>query len=183
MKIVWVLHTLTGVGGPWAQDPPYYAEVVNFETHDEMDWVHTRLTNWRGWQHDRRVYFYHDGGPIVVVDDASGPSQQAALTWQLAGEGKMEGTRLSLREGDSPVEIHFVPLDVDGHFEITSNPGENSGASVVYLPVAKGRLRLATVFLPEQWVGAEVKWNQEVGTLRVESKDGASVVLPFPGAE
>jgi hypothetical protein len=32
-----VLYTLTGAGGPWAQDPPYYAEVVAFETGEEMD--------------------------------------------------------------------------------------------------------------------------------------------------
>jgi len=181
--LVSVLQILTGIGSRWAQDPPYYAAVEDFQTGGEFDYVHTRLADWHGWQHDRRVYFYHDGGPIVVVDDASGSSQQAALTWHLAGEGKMEGDRLSLRDGDSPVEAYFVPLDAKGYFETTSNPGENSGVSVVYLPVAKGRLHLVTVFLPEQWVGADVKWNQEVGTLRVENKDGASVVLPFPGAE
>ena len=44
-----VLYTLTGIGGPWAQDPPYYAEVVAFETGKEMDWAHIRLTGWLGW--------------------------------------------------------------------------------------------------------------------------------------
>jgi hypothetical protein len=35
-----VLHALAGIGGSWAQDPPYYAEVVAFETGEEMDWAH-----------------------------------------------------------------------------------------------------------------------------------------------
>lgn len=62
-----VIYALTGIGSPWAQNPPFYAEVIAFETSDELDWSHTRLADWRGWQHDRWIYFYHGGGPIVVV--------------------------------------------------------------------------------------------------------------------
>ena len=58
-----VLYELTGLGGPWTQDPPFYAEVITFETGDALDWSHTRLKGWRGWQHDRWIYFYHGGGP------------------------------------------------------------------------------------------------------------------------
>ncbi len=58
-----VLYHLTGIGGPWAQDPPYYAEVVAFETGEDLDWSHTRITNWQGWQHDRWIYLHHNGGP------------------------------------------------------------------------------------------------------------------------
>lgn len=95
-----VLYELTGVGGPWAQDPPYYAEVVAFDTGDELDWAHTRLTGWRGWRHDRWVYFYHNGGPIVVVDEAEGPpGSRAALAWHLTGEGMVEPV-LSEAEGN-----------------------------------------------------------------------------------
>jgi hypothetical protein len=79
-----VLYTLTGIGGPWAQDPPYYAEVVAFETGEEMDRTHIRLTGWRGWRQDRWIYFYHNGGPVVVVDEARGqrgPEGRSPGTW------------------------------------------------------------------------------------------------------
>ena len=43
-----VLLTLTGIGSPWAQDPPWYADVVAFETGTELDWSHTRVRDWQG---------------------------------------------------------------------------------------------------------------------------------------
>ncbi len=77
-----VLYGLTGIGGPWAQDPPYYAEVVALETGPERDCAHIRLVGWRGWQHDRWIYFYHNSGPIIVVDQAQGPAgARAGLVW------------------------------------------------------------------------------------------------------
>lgn len=33
---------------PWAQDPPYYAGVVAFETGPERDWAHIRLAGGAG---------------------------------------------------------------------------------------------------------------------------------------
>ena len=46
-----VLYQMTGIGGPWAQDPPHYAEVLAFRTGDELDWSHVQLADWRRWRH------------------------------------------------------------------------------------------------------------------------------------
>ncbi|MDE3092043.1 MAG: hypothetical protein KGJ80_21935, partial [Chloroflexota bacterium] len=76
-----VLYTLTGVGSPWAQDPPYYVSVERFETDGDKDISTTVLDDWQGWRHARTIYFYHHG-PIIVFDDASGKAgDQAAMIW------------------------------------------------------------------------------------------------------
>jgi hypothetical protein len=164
-----VLHILTGVGGPWAQDPPYYAEVGAFETGNDLDWSHTRLTSWRGWQHDRWVYLVHHGGPIVVVDEAEGPrGSQAALMWHLTGQGIVEGQRIRLRSGDDPVEVLLMPAAPAGRLEtVPEEAGGDSGMRVVYYAPADGRLRLVTLFLTGQWQGAQVELDEQEQTLRV----------------
>ena len=153
-----VLYSLTGAGGPWAQDPPYYAEVLAFEPGAELDWAHIRLAGWRGWQHDRRVYFYHGGGPIVVVDEADGPPNgQAALGWHLAGEGAVEGWRVRLRGGDAPAEALLVPSDTGGQLEAVRDHA--SDLRVTYSSPSGGQMRVVTLFLLGPWAGAEAEFD------------------------
>ena len=178
-----VLYQLTGVGGPWAQDPPFYAEVIAFETGDELDWSHTRLTGWRGWQHDRWVYFYHDGGPIVVVDEAEGPQGgRAALAWHLIGEGAVEGRRICLRGGDDPAEMLLMPVGPEGRFEVAEGKAGHSDLRVVYYALADGRLRVVTLFLLGRWAGAEVGLDVEEQTLWI-ARGQTRVTLPLPLGE
>jgi hypothetical protein len=178
-----VLYTLTGVGGPWAQDPPYYAQVVAFETGEDLDWSHTRLTDWRGWQHDRLIYFYHDNGPIVVVDEAEGPvGSQAALAWNLAGEGSVRGQRIPLRGGDDPAEVLLVPLGLEGRLQVAGGKGGDSDLRVVYYAPPDGRLRVATLFLLGHWVGAEAGLDVDEQTLWV-AKGQTRVTVPLRWAE
>jgi hypothetical protein len=183
-----VLYALTGVGGPWAQDPPHYAEVVAFETDDELDWSHTRLTDWRGWQHDRWVYLYHDGGPIVVVDEAEGPPEgRAALAWHLVGEGTAEpvlsgaegGQHIRLRGGDGPAEVLILPVSPEGRCEVAGREGSDPGPRVMCYAPADGRLRVVTVFLMGQWAGAEAGFDLEEQALWI-AQGQARVTLPLP---
>lgn len=158
-----VLYELTGVGSDWAQDPPWHADVLAFKTGDALDWSHSRLTDWQGWQHERYVYFYHKHGPIIVVDRADGPlSSQAALVWHLRPEEGAQPDqtwRLRLRSGEETVEFVFVPLVAAGQ-----SPGYLSFAAegdrrlnAVYRPATTGTLRAATLLLSGEWVGAEVR--------------------------
>jgi hypothetical protein len=168
-----VLYTLTGVGGPWAQDPPYYTQVVAFETGDELDWTHTRLDDWRGWQHDRWIYFYHQG-PIVVIDQAHGPANgSAAVAWHLAGQAETKGQRIRLRDGEHPVEMLLMPLNTaevePGEVEQQS---DTAGPSVVYLAPPAGELHLATVFLFGEWVGAQVSWEPAANEILLSTAEG-----------
>ena len=174
------LYVLTGIGSPWAQDPPHYAEVIAFEAGDDLDWAHTRLSDWRGWQHDRWVYFYHggdyDGGPIVVVDEAEGPpGDRAALVWHLVGGGDREGYRLQLRS-DALAEVLLLPMDDRGRLEVTGDEGGDSDSPVVYYTSADGRLRVVTLFLLNQWTGAEAVFDTEEQTLEITNGQ-AHIVL------
>jgi hypothetical protein len=175
-----VLYELTGVGGPWAQDPPYYSEVVAFETGSERDWSHTRVKDWRGWQHDRWVYFYHNDGPIVVLDEAGGPlAGRAELVWHLTGHAEGEVTRIRLRNGDNPAEFVLVPLLSAGRGPAIKTEEADSSQIALSVPAANGQLRVATIFLVGPWIGADVRWDTAGRSLRISQQD-RSVVLPLP---
>jgi hypothetical protein len=178
-----VLHALTAIGGPWAQDPPYYSEVVAFETGDELDWTHTRITSWRGWQHDRWVYFYHNNGPIVIVDQAGGPETgHAELIWHLSGYADGAGSRIQLRAGDKPAEFTIVPVAPAVQGSVITVEGTDPAQRAVSYPAANGKLRAASVFLIGPWVGADVKLDADGRSLRI-SQPERSIVLPLPLTE
>jgi hypothetical protein len=165
-----ILHALTGIGSQWAQDPPRYAQVVAFETGDELDWSHTRLVDWRGWQHDRRITFWHNRGPIVVMDEAAGPARrQAALMWRLSDGETIGDRRVHLETGEGPVEVLFVPTSSGGRLDIARDDREDSPLHVLYRAPTGGELTMATVFLPSSWVGAEAALDREGDVLRLTS--------------
>lgn len=158
-----VLFDLTGIGGPWAQDPPYYAEVVDFRTGEELDWSHTRLAGWRGWQQDRWVYLYHGSGPIVVVDEAAGPARsKGAVVWQQAASGQRQAAE----------NILVVPLE-QGDVTIQCE------ASRIMARTVNGRLRVATVFLTKGWTEARVWYDAQAGALHVSNGE-QQIMLPLP---
>jgi len=156
-----VLHALTGIGGPWAQDPPYYAEVETFKTLGPLDVSRTVIKNWHGWRHTRTVYFFHDG-PVVVVDYAHRQrgKGQAAIVWHLTGDGEREGNALWLRRGDYPVQM-VLPEAAWPSVRLTPTATGIKDAfapacELIYQPDTAGGLYLVTVFLPEEWAGGQV---------------------------
>ncbi len=179
-----VLYFLTSIGSPWAQDPPYYAEVITFETGERKDSSHTRLTDWHGWQHDRWVYFYHNGGPVVVIDQAEGPpGRQAAVVWHLVGETVAGSQRIRLHGGDQPAQALLLPLEPEGmHLETVQEPGNGvSNLRVTGYNRSDGQLSMLTLFLSGRWMDAEV--YMEPGTansLILISQDGSRIELQLP---
>lgn len=173
-----VLYQLTGIGEAWSQDPPYYAEIIAFETQDGLDWSHTRLQDWHGWRHDRWIYFYHQGGPIVVVDEAQALSDsRAAFVWHLSGteEPGIETQRVRLRDEHDPVEVVLLSVDQEGGLEFTPDSGNR--LTVSYTSEAN-HLHMVTVFLPEKWIGATLDWQDDPHTLHISNGD-QHIVLPI----
>lgn len=151
-----VIYQLIGSGGPWAQDPPFYARVTQFETGADFDTSTTELQGWNGWQNQRTVDFYHSG-PIIVIDHAYGPvGQTAAVSWHVAGDATMKGARLSLRSGESPAEMVILPFGLGPATLQRSNLTDNASTSLAYTS-ASGQLDIVTVFLMNDWVGAQVE--------------------------
>lgn len=169
-----VLQYLTGVGSRWAQDPPYYAEVVQFETSDTMDQALVRLPSWRGWEAERWLALYHKGGPLVIVDYASGSGHNpAALTWQVNSTAPLQGNRITLR-ANPPAEMVLLPLEGNGTLEqqITTE-----GSRVMYFPGNKSHLALASVFLSGKWQGAQV--SSQGNTLLIQ-RNGQVLRIALP---
>lgn len=165
-----VLYDLTGIGSRWAQDPPQYAEVLAFEPGAELDRSHTRLQDWRGWQHDRWIAFYHTGGPIIVADQAAGPKRgEAALVWQLDATNAIEDGRVMLREGADAAEVIFLPVAPPSNGTIGATL-RTDGQTVSYA-VENGLARTATVFLFGPWAGADVRLDSTNQTLQITKGD------------
>lgn len=172
-----VAQQLSGLGGPWAQDPPPYARVAEFVLREDSEISTTVIDDWRGWSHSREVRFYHDG-PIVVLDTAEGPAtQRAALAWNLPAGGALAGAEVALREGDSPARLVMVPLDGG---TIGQTPAGADGSHVRYTARAGGRLGLASVILSGAWATASVEIvADEWPTLRISAGE-RSVEVPLP---
>lgn len=167
-----VLYQLTGAGGPWAQDPPYYARVERFETSAEMDVGTIVLDGWRGWQHKRTVYFYHRG-PVVVVDSARGPSgNRAALVWHVATkESQAQGGYIRLSNDGYSAEVVFIHR-TGGQVQVESRQGVGLDAQVMYRALEDGSLDTVTLFLMRDWIGADARLVQDSGQAALEITKG-----------
>jgi len=166
-----VLYKLTGIGGPWAQDPPYYAEVERFEALGPLDISRTVLDGWRGWRHERTVYFVH-GGAVVVVDEAtsrSGGGSSAAVSWHLVGEEQREGESLWLRQEEGGVRVVW-PSEAWSFMGLESEPvtaSDQPSLRVLYRSPHRGRLNLATTWLTGAWADSQYQMT----TLRERDSD------------
>jgi hypothetical protein len=170
--------SLTGVGSRWAQDPPFYAQVVSFETGEELDWSHTRLADWQSWDHDRWIYFHHEG-PIAVIDRATGPrKQQAALTWQLAGEAQILNSRIHLRGTSVPADVVMLPLDSAIQHRLSIEPDEEREFSTLQYSQDNGQIQVLSLFLMGSWVNADVTYDPVNQALNVRA-ELAEISIPL----
>ncbi|NNJ09831.1 hypothetical protein EKD04_005785 [Chloroflexales bacterium ZM16-3] len=169
-----LIGQLTG-GGPWAQDPPFYAGVEQFSTGLEYDSSTTTLSGWRGWSQRRTIRFYH-GGPLVVYDQADGPAGvPAAIAWSLPGAAPLAGKRIALRDGPDPAEMVFV-----GAGALQDEAQESGGRRVLALPAQAGHLTLVSVLLTSGWAGADVQLDSADANLLITS--GAQrIIVPLDG--
>lgn len=159
-----IVHNLTGIGSSWAQDPPYYAKVERFVTSPEVDISHTILENWHGWKHDRVIYFHKDG-PIVVVDKAKGPKNNTAgIVWHVIGETGKIDRRIQLTGGIYPAEMLIIPNESDeAQINVKQLSDDTANLEVQYLTDTSGELSLITIFLLNEWIGADAFISYETG--------------------
>ena len=132
------------------------------------------------------IYFYHDRGPIIVADRAAGPrNSQSALVWHLRPEEEPlpgQTWRLRLHMNGEPVEAVFVPIVDDGQSPgfLSFAPEGDNDLKATYTSSTPGQLRVATVFLPGDWVGADVGLvgSTTQPMLRLV-RDGAELQVPL----
>ena len=175
------LYGITGVGGPWAQDPPYYAEATHFETSPEFTVSTTEIRDWHGWNHQRTIYFYPEG-VVVVVDNAQGPQNvSAALTWHFVSEVPPKGNRIPLGSNsktDPKAEVVLLPMD-GGQVEIQNlSPNEDLPLlQAHYQTLENSHFQTTTIFLYNEWIGALAEADSRDVTIRQNERQ-IKVVLP-----
>jgi hypothetical protein len=173
-----VLYRLTGVEGPWAQDPPQFARISRFNSGQDFDVSTSHLDDWHGWNHDRSILFF-PAGVIVIIDEIGGPLRQnGALVWHFVGGKPSPNGRIQLRgnnEQNGPAEVVVLPrAETTASFkEIMADNREVILRAQIDVS-ENGVLEMATVFLTKNWTGAEVSIvdsivviHQENATIRV----------------
>ena len=173
------VYLLTGVGGRWAQDIPYYAQVDKFTPGEKMDQSVTTLTGWDGWTQTRSITFVHHG-PILISDTAFGKNgDEAGITWHVitpatpAPETSSNRIRIG-QSGKSEMVLLYSSGEVIQQAEQFS---EGKGISIRYQSDTPSEVQLVTVILNEAWSGAKV---QQSGANSVTiTKDGQTLTLPI----
>jgi hypothetical protein len=173
-----VVQALTGLGGPWAQDPPHYAEVLDFQTSDIMDSAHIRVDQWHGWTHDRSIYLHHDKDVIVVFDRALGPTfdpfaGEVAITWQAHHTPVLHKGSVLL-DGD----VKLVVLNAER--EIVTPVEEDSLYRLQYLDKVMGELSLISLFLFDEWTETTVSMSASDSALTIMRDDGQRLEISIP---
>jgi len=171
-----VLYKLTGIGGPWAQDPPHYANVTYFESSPELTISSTLIDDWHGWRHQRTIYFYPQG-VAVIFDDALGVKKNhpAALTWHLVGRQILNGNRVLLgqnpKKGESP-EVILLPISSSQpKFHSLQSDGEQPLIQAVYNASSSASLQTATIFLFDDWVGGQAQIRDQILTIKQDTRN------------
>lgn len=147
-----VLFQFTGLGGPWAQDPPFVAEVKQITAESAFTHSETSMT-WNKWHHQRQVWFYHDGGPMIIIDVAQGPANHAAVTWNLPTATLVHQqpllAKLALGVDSQFTELYLLS-DMSLSIGLTAS-ATTAGLNVTTQSTQPGIVRLVTVFLPVSW--------------------------------
>jgi hypothetical protein len=154
-----VLFDLTGIEGPWAQDPPFFATVSDFEPGGEFEISRTEIDNWHGVDHDRTIVF-SPTGVVVIFDEIDGPEgQSSGVVWHFPGECLRFGNRIQIRssEAEDPAEVFFLSSsDINGKFSELSGEDREGVFRAQFDAPTDGDLQIATVFLTRNWFGSEV---------------------------
>jgi hypothetical protein len=170
------LFLLTGSGGMWAQNPPFFASVESFLTGTGMDYSRSTLKEWNGWNETRSIFFTH-GGPIVILDQAQGPvGQDAGIAWHFQGSSTDTPGRFLLDNGKQKMELVLIPQG-EGNIELLPDDGVNT-QSVLYQAAGNGQAQLVSVFLNGAWMGAHVSMeSSEEGPFLKISNGGKSCTI------
>jgi hypothetical protein len=175
-----VLYRLTGVEGPWAQDPPHFARVSRFNPGQDFDVSTSHIDDWHGWNHDRSILFF-PAGVIVIIDETNGPQhQKGAIVWHFSGGYPSPNSRIQLRgknEPNGPAEVMLLPLsNVKENFANIRAENRKDILRAQLDVSENGILEMATVFLTQKWVGAEVSVVDSVIEIRQEN---ATILVPI----
>ncbi len=83
-------RVFSGIGSPWAQDPPHYAEIESFRTGDDFDAVQLRI-RWDETLWERQLSLNHAQRKLVVVDRVNSPWKRPfLLNWHVLDKNNVK---------------------------------------------------------------------------------------------
>ncbi len=180
-----LLWRMTGIGGPWAQDPPPYAAVDAFFTSSALDMSTTTIADWHGWQHARTIYQVDDG-LVFVVDQAAAANaaRPASLIWHVNGRGLRQENGLSLDSDERPAAAVWPAAD-DAFISLQALPPGDAYLrspdwEFLYTSPLDGELKTAIAFLTKTYTQGEMNVTyvgERQGVLAEWATDGRSTTL------
>ena len=123
----------------------------------------TTIEGWHGWSHERAIHFLH-GGPIVILDTATGGAGLAALSWNSEAPMEADGEGQWALGG---ARLHSIAL--------LPTLAELRGEQLLMRSEQPGALAHATLFLPEAWAAARIESaaDERALALEIEGAEGA----------
>jgi hypothetical protein len=102
-----LVRIFSGIGSPWAQDPPHYAEVESFMTGDQFDAIRLRIP-WDETHWEREMSLNHRRRELVVVDRVTSPWKRPfLLNWHVVDRKSLK------RDGDQLVINDCVYMSIE----------------------------------------------------------------------
>lgn len=158
-----VLNSLFNVFGPYSQDPPFYADILDFYTSDSYDYSATHIENWHGWDFSRSIHFFQDG-PVVIVDEGTNEkSRSAQIRWHLNSSFQVvNNNRFQMKNGN--VDILLIGQEQGKTLSVRN---ENE-LSIEYESPSTGHLKLITLLLPDSVKDAEfISYSENILSLKL----------------
>lgn len=158
-----VLNTLVSLFGPYSQDPPFYANVQEFETSESYDHSLTQIENWHGWIFSRSIHFFTDG-PVFIIDDATNTKLQSAkIRWHFSPDYQVNHNRLQMEDGN----VDFLLIGQEQGL-ITPVRKDNE-LLIEYESPRGGELKLLTIILPGALKDAQfVSYSGNIISLKLD---------------
>ena len=137
-----VLNSLVSMFGPYSQDPPFYANVLEYDTSDSYDYSLTQIKDWLGWTFNRSIHFFQDG-PVFVIDEATNKKLQSSkIRWHLNPDYQVANNHFRAQDGN----VDFLLIGQDQGM-ITPVRKANE-LLIEYESPRTGELELLTIILP-----------------------------------
>lgn len=160
-----VLNSLVSLFGPYSQDPPFYADVVNFYTSESYDYSVTKIDDWHGWTFNRSIHFFQDGPVFIIDQGVNKANKRAQINWHFNPNYHLDDTRLNIQDGN----VDFLLIGQE-QGKLTSIRKENE-LLIEYQSPNSGELQLLTIILPGSYMNAQfIDYSGNVISLEIEGE-------------
>jgi len=93
-KLVWYMTRFLNFESKYRQDPPKFAEVVDFKFNEDLDYAISKI-KWSNIEQERNVSLYKGNKEIIVTDKILNPDKSKySIVWHLKGSYDIKDNRV-----------------------------------------------------------------------------------------